>query len=199
LAAKGAADPHYCREIDGCSSANLIPELVRKSLVVKSIEKGLRVSPEKGHLYFPSDLVQSDRLKFVRPDGVRSFINSAGQRKYWRPQKSEEYRYSLSPTFAVPQPRDGPLVVLVRMRVYITDTQGRPLSSRQTVSRRKHLCKSWWNDDWLHRMLAVCQFLADGGPKITIGDTIDDQVVICASPRSWEAPVGIDEPALQRG
>ena len=94
---------------------------------------------------------------------------------------------------------DGPLVVLVRMRVYITDTQGRPLSSRQTVSRRKHLCKSWWNDDWLHRMLAVCQFLADGGPKITIGDTIDDQVVICASPRSWEAPVGIDEPALQRG
>jgi hypothetical protein len=85
------------------------------------------------------------------------------------------------------------------MRVYVTDTQGKPLRRRQAVSRRKHLCKGWWNDDWLHRMLAVCQFLADGGEAITIGDTSDDQVVVCPSPRSWEAPVGIDEQALEKG
>jgi TIR domain len=199
LTAKGGADPHYCRAIDGCTSANLIPELVRKSLIVKCVERGLRTCPEKGHLFFPPGLVQGDRLKFVRPDGAKSFVNSVGQRKYWRPQKSEEYRYSLSPTFAVPQVREGPLVVLVRMRVYITDTRGKPLPGRQVVSRRKHLCKGWWNDDWLHRMLAVCQFLADGGQTITIGDTPDDQVVVCPAPRSWEAPVGIDEQALEKG
>jgi hypothetical protein len=47
-------------------------------------------------------------------------------------------------------------------------------------------------------MLAVCQFLADGGLTITIGDTFDEQVVICASPCNWEAPVGIDEQRLEK-
>jgi TIR domain len=198
LAAKGGADHCYLPAVDGCLSANLIPELVRKSLVEKCVERGLRVSPEKGHLFFPPDLLQGDRLKFIRPDGAKSFVASTGKRKYWRPQKSEEYCYSLSPTFAVPQARDGPLVVLVRMRVYITDTDGKTLAKRQTVSRRKHLCKNWWNDDWLHRMLAVCQFLAEGGQAITIGDTADDEVVVRASPRGWEVPVGINERALEK-
>jgi len=196
---KGGADHKYLQSVDGCLSANLIPELVRKSMIVKCVEKGLRMSPGKGHLFFPPNLVQGDRLKFVRPDGAKSFVGSAGKRKYWRPQKSEDYFYSLSPTFAVPQARDGPLVVLVRMRVYMTDTQGNPLAERQTVSRRKHLCKGWWNDDWLNRMLAFCQFLADSGQTITIGDTADDQVVICAAVRGWEAPVGINERALEKG
>ncbi len=199
LRAKGGADHQYLHAVDGCLSANLIPELVRKSMIVKCVEKGLRMSPELGHLYFPPGLVQGDRLKFARPDGAKSFVGSAGKRKYWRPQKSEDYCYSLSPTFTVPQARDLRLVVLIRMRVYITDTQGNMLPRRQTASRRKHLCKGWWNDDWLHRMLAVCKFLADGGQTITIGDMVDDQVVICAAPREWEAPVGIDERALEKG
>jgi hypothetical protein len=199
LAARGGADPYYCREIEGCLTANLIPELVRKSLIVKCIERGMCASPEKGHLYFPPGLVQGDRLKFTRPDCQRTWTSALGQRKFWRPQKSEEYRYSLSPTFAVPQARDGPLVVLVRMRVYLTDTQGTALPRRQTVSRRKHLCKNWWNDDWLHRMLAVCQFLADGGDTITIGDVADEQVVVSAAPRGWDVPFGINEDLLEKG
>jgi hypothetical protein len=198
LSAKGGADPHYCRDIEGCPTANLIPELVRKSLVVKCLERGMCASAEKGHLYFPAGLVQGDRLKLTRPDGQRTWTNSVGQRKYWRPQKSEEYRYSLSPTFEVPQARDGPLVVLVRIRVYLTDTQGNSLPGRKTVSRRKHLCKNWWNDDWLNRMLAVCQFLADGGDTITIGDVADEQVLIRAAPRGWDAPFGINEELLEK-
>ncbi len=199
LVPNGGANPHNCREIDGCSSANLISELVRKTMIVKCIERGLRWCPEKNQLFFPANLVLRDRLNFVRPDGMKSFVNSVGQRKYWQPKKSVEYRYSLSPTFAVPQVRDGPAVVLVRIRVYVTDTQDKPLSRRQTVSRRKHLCKGWWNDDWLHRMLAVCQFLAEGGPTITIGDAPDEQVVVSAYPRHWETPIKIDEDALDKG
>ena len=198
ITAKGGADHQYLRTIDGCLSTNLVPELVRKALTVKCIQMGVCASPEKGHLYFPPGLVTGDRLKFERPDGLRTFVNAVGQRKYWRPQKSEEYRYSLSPTFAVPQARDGPLVVLVRMRVYITDTKGKALANRQTVSRRKHLCKNWWNDDWLHRILAVCQFLAAGEESITIGEA-DEQVAICSTPRSWDVAVGINEDLLEKG
>src|SRR5262249_30828172 len=85
LKGRGAFDHQHFREIDGCASANLVPELVRKSMTVKCIEMGLCASSEKGHLYFPPRVVPGDRLKFTRPDGFRTYVNAAGQRKYWRP------------------------------------------------------------------------------------------------------------------
>lgn len=47
-------------------------------------------------------------------------------------------------------------------------------------------------------MLAVCQFLADGGDTITIGDIGDEQVLICATPRGWDVPFGINEALLEK-
>jgi TIR domain len=198
LTPKGGMDIQYHAAIDGCLTANLIPELVRKSLVVKCHQRGMRACPAKGYLFFPPDMADGGRLKYVCLDGSKSWVGAVGRRKYWRPDKSEDYCYSLSPTFAVPQARDGPLVVLVRMRVYLTDTQGVPLGRRKLVSRRKHLCRGWWNQEWLARILALCHFLADGGTSITVGAVDDEQVVVCASPRRWDAPVSIDEKALDR-
>jgi hypothetical protein len=63
------------------------------------------------------------------------------------------------------------------------------------VSRRKHLCKNWWNDDWLHRILAIMQFLGNG-TDITIKDVMDSTIVISAKPNEWIVPISIDEALL---
>ena len=104
--------------------------------------------------------------------------------------------YSLAPDFFVRQDILNDFTVLIRIRVRLSDTTGKPLKGHRTiVSRRKNLCKNWWNKEWFNRTLAVSQFLADDG-KITIGESQDSQIIIDATPLCIDVPVGINEEGL---
>jgi len=197
LRAAGDQFWQHVRDIDGIRSEDLVSELLRKSLIVKCHERGLRYCPDTRLHYFPWGLVEGGRLKFVRPDGSRSTVRVTGQRKFWRPAGSEQYRYHLAPVFSVAQDLFDKFVVLVYVRVRLADTSGRALPRRTAISRRKHLCKDWWNKEWLDRLLAICQYLADDG-KIVIGKRWEEQIILNASPLSLEAPVGVNEDVLDR-
>lgn len=184
-------------KIDGIWSTNLVSELIRKALVVKCHQKGLKDCPEAKLLYFPPDLVKNNWLNFTRPnDGLKTHVRACGSRTFRSGQSRREYRYSLAPVFSVRQALLDNFTVLLRIRVHLSDTKGKAFTDKRTiVSRRKHLCKNWWNNHWLSRVLAVSQFLADDG-KITIGEPHDAQIIIDAVPLHLSAPVGINEDAL---
>lgn len=181
-------------KIDGIWSPNLASELIRKALVVKCHQKGLKYCPEAKLLYFPPGLVKNNRLNFTRPNDVsKTWVAAHGKRTY---RFQRKYRYALAPVFSVRQDLFDEFTVLIRMRVRLANTAGKAFTDKRTiVSRRKHLCKGWWNNDWLSRVFAVSQFLADDG-KITIGEPREAQIVIDASPLHLSAPVGINEDAL---
>lgn len=183
--------------IDGIWSANLVSELLKKALVVKCHEKGLRFCPHTHLHFFPSGLLPGNRLNYTRPDGSKTYVRALGQRKFWRPTGSEEYQYSLAPAFSISQNLFDDFVVLVRLRVRLTNRQGEVLPRRTAISRRKHLCKDWWNDDWLNRVLAVCHYLADQN-RIIIGKQTEEQIIVDGLPLRVEAPTGIDEAVLDR-
>ena len=88
-------------------------------------------------------------------------------------------------------------MILVRIRIRLTNIDGEALPKRTAISRRKHLCKDWWNNDWLNRVLATCQYLAEDG-KITIGERQEEQVIINAIPFHVNAPVSINEAVLDQ-
>jgi len=183
--------------IDGIWSRNLVSELLRKSLIVKCHEKGLQYCPHTKLHYFPWGLVREGRLKFTRPDGSKTYVKAAGERKYWRPSGSERYRYYLAPVFSVVQDLLGDFAILVYVRIRLSDTAGKALPRRTANSRRKHLCKDWWNKEWLDRLFAICYYLADDG-KITIGEQSEDQIIINAVPVHMNAPLGVNEDALDQ-
>ena len=196
LVEKGGAlwvDPKV-KDIHGIWIPNLVSELIRKALIVKCCQKGLQFCPQAKVLYFPPDLVKNDRLNFIRPDdGSKTYVAASGERSY-RP--GHKYRYSLAPNFFVRQDLFDNFTVLIRVRVRLSSTTGKAFSDKRTiVSRRKHLCKDWWNKKWFNRTLAVSQFLADG-EKITIGEHQDTQIIIGAIPLSFNAPGGINEEGL---
>ena len=141
--------------------------------------------------------MKNNRLNFTRTnDGSNTHVNTCGRRTYRSGQSRWEYRYSLAPTFTVRQDLLDDFTVLLRIRVRLSDTKGKAFTDKRTiVSRRKHLCKNWWNNHWLSRVFAVSQFLVDNG-KITIGEPREAQIVIDASPLHLSAPVGINEDAL---
>lgn len=183
--------------VEGVPSADLVVELLRKSLVVKCHERGLRHCLQTFLHYFPIGVVPRDRLNLTRPDGSRTFVSANGQRKYWRPSGSEEYQYQLAPVFSVAQNIFRDFVAVVRIRIRLTDTSGTVLPRMKGVSRRKHLCRGWWNNEWLNRILAVTQYLADE-QKICIGSLTNEQVVVDANPISLTAPEGVNESALDQ-
>lgn len=173
----------------------LIPELIRKSLETKCLEKGLQYCYQTNLRYFPPGLLKRNRLVCTLPTGVKTWVGSGGQRKYWRPTGSSDYKYSLAPTFRVARNLGDEFVVLIRLKIRLTDSAGTPLLKRTAISRRKHLCKEWWNDDWLTRIVAICQYLADGD-QIFIGSQTTEQVIVRATPVTMTAPVGINEATL---
>jgi hypothetical protein len=181
--------------LEGIDTKNLISELIRKSLLVQCIQKGLQYCPTTKLCYFPSSLTPGDRIKYLWPSGKTASISAAGERKY---KVEERYRYHLAADFYVSQNLIDEFSVLLRVRVRITDRDGVPLPSRKANSRRKALCSDWWNGEWLSRMLAIVQYIADG-EKITIGNEQSQQVIICSLPLSLLAPKGIDEAALDQG
>ena len=181
-------------KIHGIWIPNLVSELIQKALIVKCYQKGLQYCPKTKLLYFPSDLVNNNRLNFTRPDsGSKTYAAASGKRKH---QSGSEYRYFLAPVFSVRQDLFDDFTVLIRIRIRLSDTKGQPFSNKRTiVSRRKHLCKNWWNKEWFNRTLAISQFLADG-KKIIIGKQQDEQIIIDAIPLHFNAPIGINEEAL---
>ncbi|HEV8601613.1 MAG TPA: toll/interleukin-1 receptor domain-containing protein, partial [Patescibacteria group bacterium] len=180
-------------EIDGINSRKLVSELIKKSLSVFCGQRGLEYCNINQLRYFPKG---APKLKYIKADGSKGNVSVIGERKFWRPNNPQMYVYHLAPDFRAMQKFLGDFTVLFKLKLRFTDSGGTLLPSRTAFSRRKHLCKGWWNEDWLNRMLAICQYLAPEG-KIVIGETEDEQIVINASPVKMHAPEGIREGELE--
>ena len=129
----GGASWRDVPSIDGILTHHLAPELLRKSLTVECIKRGLQFCDQSHLLYFPRRLVSSDRLYFKKPDGNRSFVSAAGRRTYWRAYRSMPYRYHLAPVFSAETLPSGGLALFVRVRARLTDDDGIPLKGRTII------------------------------------------------------------------
>jgi hypothetical protein len=179
-------------------TVNLVSELIRKSLIAKCHQKGLKFSPDTELHYFPAGLLARNRLPVILPDGKKiPSLAANGEKKFFKPKnQSEYYKYHLAPTFFIRTDLFQNFVALVRIRIHLTDQSGAALPNRKINSRRKHLCKSWWNDNWFKRILAVVQFLAEND-QIFIGDIPKEQIVLSSRPLSFSASGGINEAVLE--
>jgi hypothetical protein len=192
----GGALLDYVGGIDGVPACNLIPELIRKALLVRCRQRGLVLCEDRRLFYFPVGLVNGERLTFRGMAGDGSWVAPTGERTFGSGARKSTYCYALAPDFYV---HEEPVIgrsVLVRMRLRMTDSSGKLMAKRAALSRRKHLCKGWWNAEWRNRMLAVMQFLADG-EQILLGDCADEQIMISGLPLLLNAPVRLDDAAIK--
>ena len=179
-------------KIEGIIVNSLVSELIRKALIVKCHERGLQYCETTRMDYFPDALISGNRLNFTKPDGSKSHVLVVGQRTLWRPRGSQKYHYQLAPSFNIHQHLFDPFTVLVHLRVRFTTEDGKPLVKRNALSRRKHLTRDWWNNHWLYRLIAICQYLGNE-ERIIIGTQNEEQIVISSRLQTFSAPVSIDE------
>lgn len=195
FAPSGGGSTKETENLNGISVKNLVSELLKKGLYVKCIQSGLRYCKNTNMYYFPNNLLTGNRLTYSRPDGRNTRVNVVGERKHWTPNKEEYYRYHLSPTFYVSQNLFTDYVVMVRVRLRITDTNDNPLPPRKAFVRRKHLTNDWWNKEWGDRFFAISQFLSTNG-EIIVGLSKNEQIRINGTPIELISPKGINESQL---
>ncbi len=183
--------------VDGIDTRHLVVSLIHKCLDLLLRDKGMKYSVITEHRknrknmeqwYIPQGLLDNDHVSFTFPSGKKSWFNGVGERTYPTVDGGEVYRYHLSPSFSVLRGQIDPFVLFLRNRVYLTDNKGRPLEGRKIISRRKDLCKGWFNYEWGARTLGIIQLLADDDMYIRFGPDGEQQLVISAMPIVPNAP-----------
>jgi hypothetical protein len=182
--------------MDDVKIEDLVTELLKKSLYAECRRRGLAYSDDRRMVYFPPGLLKNETLKFQRLDGSSTHFWVTGERTHGKGDRARKYRYYVAPVFVPKGDPENGYEVIVRIRVHITDLEGKLYPGKAAHIRRKGLCSSWWNEEYLARTLGVMQFLAEGNESISIGTTPGDRIEIEPFPRTWTAPVRLNEEAL---
>ena len=187
---------HQGGEILGIDSKNLRMELIRKAIMTYCLAKGLKYCKDTRLLYFPVELLKNDKLFFFDPILKKeTFVTTCGRRKYWKPSGEEYYKYFLAPSFNVTDAFTEKPVLQIRIRIRLTDDANKPLPRFKANSRRKHLCRDWWNHEWLKRVLAVSEFLFEGRDFLEIGGK-QNSIVIFSRPIAFISPISVNENSI---
>jgi hypothetical protein len=183
-------------DILGVPSLNIVSTLLGRSFIGACLRKGLLQTPDGKSLYFPNGLLDMDRIHFEGFSG-KTWLQVVGQRMF---RKLEDQReiciHHLSFRFRIRRNLFADFILQLRVGLHLTDLAGAPFKVRTSNSRRKKITKNWWNDKWLNRHLAICQFLTDGNDVCLLGDSDETRVILSTKLIGAEAPFGIDEDAL---
>jgi len=176
---------------------NLAARVLNDSLRSHCLSRGLKLTPDGALCYFPDGLLPNNRLTFLSYDNTATWVKAAGVRSFRTLTGRESCRYHLAPSVRVWLKHELGDLVQVRIRLFLTSTDGTPLEEKSALRRRKRICRNWWNYEWISRTLAVFQFLAGDAPTLQIGKRESQRLVISKRPFTLPIPWGLDETLLK--
>jgi hypothetical protein len=180
---------------DGKRTEDLAKELARRSLEVACYQKGLELCPDRDVLYYPQRKHQDWNQSIKHVDGRPTTVQLTGTRTKGWGERASQFRYHLAPLFRPQHDHDGSWNVAVRIYVRCTDMDGQGYEGKEINRRRKVVTKSWWNKEWLARLLGVVQALETKDGFIEVGAGTRS-VVMSTAPLRWDCPVGLDVQSL---
>lgn len=155
---------------------------------------GLRYAPNiRGLAYFPHRLLPKDKISFMSYMGKKSHVGVTALRKH---RSGEPFRYHLAPAFRPLIDSLDARYLQVSVSLYLTDMYGHSIPPARIPSRRKTICSSWWNHQWLSRILAITTWMTEGKEEITLVGNSTGNLRIAGWPLALQASVGIDESRL---
>ena len=182
--------------LDGIDTLYMIISLIRRCVEHLLGNKGMLYCDVQKRWYLPRGLLNNDRVEVSLPNGRKSWFKGVSERTYLSGENRSIYHYHLSPSFEVLRGQTDPFVLFLRNQVYLTSGDGIPLDERETVLRRKHLCKGWFNKEWGIRTLGMAQLLAGKDESIRFGPEGEQQLIVSAMPFVLNAPRRIHDPLV---
>lgn len=180
---------------EGKRSIDIVKELVWRGLDVVSAHHGLQFCSDRKIYYFP----RRDAKQWTQPirhvDGRTTTVQLTGERTKGWGDRASPFLYQLAPRFRSMIEADGTSTVLLNIYVRVTDLNGVPFQGKEVGRRRKAVGKSWWNKDWLTRLIGIVQALETGEGVIQVGEGAR-AMVMETRPLEWKCPVGLNTAAL---
>ena len=174
---------------------NIGKRVINSILFHRLLSAGLRYDGDNHYVYVPNEK-RFERLTFSVPSG-QSWIKAVGFRSFWTAKGRDFVRYHLSPTLRAWLDFGGQDAVCIRTRLYLTQLDGTPIRPSLMQSRRKVICRSWWNHQWFSRVFATLQLIAPPTGDICIGSAPDEQLILQRFPMSLEADRALQESLLK--
>lgn len=190
----GYAWKHYPMRYEK-RSVDVAKELVRRSLDLACIRAGLKWCDDRKKFYFVAG--EKKLIPYMHVDGRKTRTSLTGQVTYGSGEYAKPINYQLCPVFSVGRDETGDWWSTMRIYVRVTDASGKPFEKKAIIRRRKKVTKSWWNQEWFSRTIAVMQTLETEQGKIAVGCS-NHEVSISTTPLCWECPVAIDYEAVER-
>jgi hypothetical protein len=181
---------------DGKPTEDLAKELARRGLEMICLQKGLKFCEDRNVFYFPAEGSEWNQA-YRHVDGRQTRVQLTGERNKKRGDTVQTSLYQLAPRFRPQLEEDGSWVVVLNVYIRVTDVDGKPYELKEIGRRRKAVTKSWWNNQFLARMLGVIQALETRQGYIEVGEG-KRAVLLDTSPLCWQCPVGLDVEALSR-
>lgn len=179
--------------VDGLRTNDLISSLIKKSMVVKCLDRGLVPNDTLTAGFFPVGILPNDSLSFSNYTGKSTHVMVLGERAFGKGR----FRYQLGVGFWVRSNVTDSLVVETKIQLRVTDPSNPNLTAHAANARRKKVTKSWWNHEWLSRQFAIVAFLKGSDAAITIGDADGEKLEISAELLSAPVTPSIDDEALE--
>ena len=180
---------------DGKTTSDIAKELAKRSLEVLCIQKGLKFCTDRRVFYFPKIETEEWNQKIKHVDGRSTTVQLTGERTKGWGERASRFLYQLAPKFSIRRDDDGTWSVIVKVYIRVSTLDGSMFEGKEIGRRRKSVSKSWWNKEWLARLLGVVQALQTSDGLIEIGEGAH-ALVMQTNPLTWLCPVGLDVQAL---
>ena len=179
-------------------------EKISKNLILRHlnracIEKGMKlVGQQPNTLYFPVGLIPENKLTFTSYRGRKNHFYVARLKKIRRIEKDQNsivtriYHHLTVHFKVLPGDADSYLVAM-QLGLYLTDMEGNPLKPKSANSVRKAICKNWWNNEWLIRIIGVSYWLSNGKETITLTLGNFGELSLDSRPLKFKTNFGISE------
>lgn len=180
---------------EGKRSFDIVKELVWRGLEVICARRGLEFCMHRKVYYFPRRDSKEWTQLIRHVDGRSTTVQLSGERTKGWGDRASPFLYQLAPRFRPMIESDGTSTVLVNMYVRVTDLSGVPFEGKEIGRRRKIVGKSWWNKQWLTRLIGIVQALETSDGVIQIGEE-SRAVVMETRPLEWKCPIGLNTEVL---
>jgi hypothetical protein len=196
---------HFIQEsFDDCTLASIIERtaprgypahlvrMLREAWERMMAKKGLPVYDLSNHAkcyYFIQGTVPDNRLFFQGINGKRDrrdvigYSTRLGRKRYWH------YGINAKPVL-YPAPH-----FVIKGHVLFSNDAVTLWSSKEKIAKaRRNQCRSWWNDEWRDRILAVMAHLADSDGRVQIPVASDLNLSVGLWPETFVSPVSYSDP-----
>ena len=179
----------------GLNPRNAVSEIVLKEVRRRALKMGFTPHPKRDDVFYLSEEFSSDgKLHFTGIHRKMTWLKIKGRASYitlGKPREVNFHHFAVSIRLARGISKD--IWLKITPTLFFVDERNEPIIDDRVGPRRRRLTKTWWNNKWANRLLAIESLFLNFS-----SDDLEGLDIKLESLLRLDAPYGINEELLVR-